>query len=443
MRINLIDLIMALLKYFVNKYFFIIFFLDKQGISLYIIDKLVLNSNKGGGRVKSPQSADISILRNINAKAVVDCIFYENAASRTELAKKLRLSKSSVSSNLAPLLECGAVIETGEGETTQSGGRKPRLLTFNKNVKYILAIDLNATAPLFVLGNMAGEQIAQFSVNVPDAVSEKGYLSLMVNTADLLLKAGGITEKDLFCIGIASPGVFDEGGKQISKNLNFRGAKWKALGLEGLRERYSVPIMLRNDVKSAALGEWNLSCKDRENMLYLSCGQGIGTGLILNGRLFEGSFKAAGEIYNYVDKASFKAGDTVEDIICIQGLLSRMEKEIAAGVKTSLPKSNLTFEDVVKCYSKEDEYTCKRVEGLSRSLNIIIANIVNLLDIDRVIIGGEYQVFTKTISSCFHREFDRLCRVSPTITEGKLNRFAGVQGIFYEARELYFQSICK
>jgi len=393
--------------------------------------------------MNTSQPADISMLRNINAKAVVDCIFYENATSRTELAKKLRLSKSSVSANLAPLLECGAVIETGEGETTQSGGRKPRLLTFNKNVKYILAIDLNATSPLFVLGNMAGEQIAQFSVNVPETVSEKGYINLMENTVDLLLKAGGITEKDLFCIGIASPGVFNDEGKQVSKNINFRGAKWKALGLEGLKEAYNVPIILRNDVKSAALGEWNLSCKDRDNMLYLSCGQGIGTGLILNGKLFEGNFKAAGEIYNYVDKASFKAGDTIEDIICIQGLLSRMETEIAGGVKTSLSKGNLTFEQVAKCYAEGDEYTLEKVKGLSRSLNIIIANIVNLLDIDRVIIGGEYQVFADTIAKCFHNEFDRLCRVAPTITKGELNQFAGVQGIFYEIRELYFQSICK
>ena len=49
-----------------------------------------------------------------------------------------------------------------------------------------------------------------------------------------------------------------------------------------------MEVLVKNDIKTAALGEWTGSAKSTDNMLYFSCGQGIGTGLILDGRLYEG-----------------------------------------------------------------------------------------------------------------------------------------------------------
>ena len=120
--------------------------------------------------MKNPESVDISLVRNINSRAVLDSIFNSDITSRTILAKQLGMSKSSVSSNLAGLIERGIVLEIGEGKSSVVGGRKPQLLTFNKNHKYILAIDLNMTSPLFVLGNLRGEQLGEFSVHIEEGI---------------------------------------------------------------------------------------------------------------------------------------------------------------------------------------------------------------------------------------------------------------------------------
>ena len=78
--------------------------------------------------MKNPESVDISLVRNINSRAVLDSIFNSDITSRTILAKQLGMSKSSVSSNLAGLIERGIVLEIGEGKSSVVGGRKPQLL---------------------------------------------------------------------------------------------------------------------------------------------------------------------------------------------------------------------------------------------------------------------------------------------------------------------------
>ena len=395
--------------------------------------------------MKNPESVDISLVRNINSRAVLDSIFNSDITSRTILAKQLGMSKSSVSSNLAGLIERGIVLEIGEGKSAVVGGRKPQLLTFNKNHKYILAIDLNMTSPLFVLGNLRGEQLVEFSVHIEEGITQEAYLSMMENAVNLLLASRGMSPAELAYIAIAAPGVFDQSGRLCSQNPKYRGVKWKTLDLHAfVRERFGVDVLVKNDIKTAALGEWIGSAKKTDNMLYFSCGQGIGTGLILDGRLYEGSHFAAGEIYNYIDQAGFARGETIEDAICIKGLLARVQRDIAAGEKTALSRTGeLGFGDVVDAYRQGDAYTLRVIDEIAGAVDIIIANIVNLLDIDCVVLGGEYQNFTPAIIRRFQRDFARICRRPPQMLDGVLRQYAGVQGIFYIARDAYFDSICQ
>ena len=180
-----------------------------------------------------------------------------------------------------------------------------------------------------------------------------------------------------------------------------------------------MDVLVKNDIKTAALGEWIGSAKKTDNMLYFSCGQGIGTGLILDGRLYEGSHFAAGEIYNYIDQAGFARGETIEDAICIKGLLARVQRDIAAGEKTALSRTGeLGFGDVVDAYRQGDAYTLRVIDEIAGAVDIIIANIVNLLDIDCVVLGGEYQNFTPAIIRRFQRDFARVCRRPPQMLDG-------------------------
>ena len=394
--------------------------------------------------MRNPESVDISIVRNINSRALLDTVFGCEVTSRSALAKLLGMSKSSVSANLAPLIDCGIIAELGEGEVSVAGGRKPQLISFNKEHKYIIAIDLNMTSPLFVLGNLKGEQLGEFSVNIEEDISQEDYLKMLENAVSLLISSRGIENTDICYIAVAAPGVFDEHSRLCSSNRNYRGVKWKTLDLRSLlEEKFNIPVFIKNDVKTAAWGEWVNSPRKTDNMLYISRGVGIGTGLILEGRLYDGFNHAAGEIYNYIDSSSLKKEETVEDTVCLKWLLDKIENDISNGAKTVLANQmNIGFDNIVAAYRAEDKYVLSVVEEIADKLSILIANFVNLLDIDCVVLGGQYRKFAPTVIARFEEKFSKYCRRTPKILPSILKQYAGVQGLFSIAKNNYFNTVC-
>ena len=90
-------------------------------------------------------------LRAMNQRMILNAIFEKSPTSRTGLSKDLQLSKPAIADNLDDLISSGIVLECGEGEASKGGGRRPRLLRFNKNHRVIIAIELNYKDPIFVL----------------------------------------------------------------------------------------------------------------------------------------------------------------------------------------------------------------------------------------------------------------------------------------------------
>lgn len=97
-------------------------------------------------------------------------------------------------------------------------------------------------------------------------------------------------------IGVSCGGPLDEKGGIILSPPNL--PDWDRVEIvKMLKERFSVPVRLRNDANACALAEWRFGAgQGCENMIFLTCGTGFGGGLILNGKLYAGATGNAGEI---------------------------------------------------------------------------------------------------------------------------------------------------
>lgn len=391
-------------------------------------------------------SVDISILRKINQRAVLEEVYNVSTTSRTALSKSLSMSKPAITANLANLIELGIIQEVGDGAVTANGGRKPKLLSFNKDHRYIVTVDLNYRNPLFVLGNLKNEVISEFSMQVSNETLLESYDSIIKSTIKVFLKSRGLSGKDLACIAIASPGVFDNESRLLSENERYGGVLWGNLDFHRLLgEQFETKVIISNDIKAATLGEWAHGCGNSvENMLYVSCGVGLGLGIILESHLFGGSRFSAGEIYNYTDYSRSLEGLTVEDAVSIQSLLARVRADIAAGTESTLQDVNGTigFENIVDAYGQNDFYVRSLVTQICREIALIAYNGANLLSTDKVVFGGEYVVF----GDCLVSEFQALCRefraFEPSVGITSLGKYAGIHGLLYLAREYYFDRIC-
>ena len=264
----------------------------------------------------------------MNQRIILDTIFEKKITSRTELSNELMISKPAIADNLNDLIEIVIVQEYGEGEVGKSGGRKPRLIRFNKNHKSIIAIELNYKDPIFVLGNLKGDIFNEFSVKISENTNPQVRMELIKNAIHILLNSRELDSENLACIAISSPGVFPDRKELSFANPQFKG--WFDLDLPRfISEEFKVDVLLKNDVNMAAFGESRYGAgRNSQNTLYISCGIGLGCGLILDSKLYEGRFNAAGEIFNNIDPVKLANGSNLEKSIFLSALIRKSQESM-------------------------------------------------------------------------------------------------------------------
>lgn len=404
-----------------------------------------MSNNKPPGAddssLQTNRSISTATVRSVNQRIILEKIFEKHITSRTELSNDLLISKPAIADNLNALLDIGIVQEYGEGEVTKSGGRKPRLIRFNQNHKNIIAIDLNYKDPIFVSGNLRGDIFNEFSVKISENANAQVRIELIKNAIHILLNSKDAGTESLACIAISSPGVFPDKKELSFSNPQFK--EWFDLDLPQLiAEEFKVNVLLKNDVNMAAYGELRYGAgRSSGNILYISCGVGVGAGLILDSKLYEGRFNSAGEIFNTIDPAKL-AGDTnLEKSIYLGALIKKSQESTKKKPSASYSEEVSDFEGIVKAYQDNNPYLIKHLDDIGTELGCVISNIVNLLSIDTVIIGGEYVVFYKTFYEKISRIVKDHCIFTPDIRPSELGRYAGIMGLFAISREHYFNSL--
>jgi len=391
------------------------------------------------------ESVDNNAVREHNQRAILEYIYRIGTTSRAALAKELKMSKPAIADNLEHLIDIGIVKEVGEGESTERGGRRPRLLQFHSNQKYIIVIDLNFSNPLFVLSNLSNEIFCEFNVTVHANAPADSYLSIIENGIRILMDSYNLSAEDLVCVSVASPGMFDFDGNLCSCNPSYNGFPWASIDIRTyLQSSFNIPVIIKNDIKAATLGEWEKCGNMTNDMLYISCGLGLGAGIILNGELLEGNYFTAGELFAYTDAGRLTHGQTIENLICLNHLLFSLEQGVQNGVTTSLKYTDgLTLDDVIVAYKQGDPYVCDSIRSIGRELGIIALNCSTFLSIRSIVFGGEYAVFSELILEEMYKIFAARVNYTPQISISKLGRYAGIYGMLSIARAYYFDFICK
>lgn len=154
-------------------------------------------------------------------------------------------------------------------------------------MKEYIGIDIGGTKCAVVLGNERGEIVRKlrFPTQGRDETLERIFESADELRADRAA-----------AIGVSCGGPLDSRKGVILGPPNLPG--WDEVPIAAmLKERFQVPANLRNDADACAVAEWRFGAgRGCENMIFLTFGTGLGAGLILNGRLYEGACGMAGEV---------------------------------------------------------------------------------------------------------------------------------------------------
>ncbi|MBL8758218.1 MAG: ROK family protein [Phycisphaerae bacterium] len=214
--------------------------------------------------------------------------------------------------------------------------------------------------------------------------------------------AEGVTEacaeakipvKQLGGIGIGAPGAIEphEGIVLQAPNLRWRDVPLAAI----LRKRFGVPVVVDNDVNVAVYGEWKAGAgKGVDDLAGVWLGTGVGGGLVLNGKLYYGTFFTAGEVghtilFPFAPPGSQKLEENCSRTAIVDRLLRlvRVRKSIIPELADN-DLSEVRAKTVSQAFAKGDQVTHDVIENAAELLGIAIANIVTTLSLPRVVLGG-------------------------------------------------------
>ncbi len=308
--------------------------------------------------------------------------------------------------------------------------------------KYYVGIDLGGISAKAGVVDEEGNLLCTVrretsAENPPERTAE--HLAALAEEA---IKKSGIGRERVIAIGVGSPGVIDSARGEVVVWSNFH---WKDVPLSALVFRDSgLPVWLVNDANAAALGEAKYgSGKNCSDSVTVTLGTGVGGGIVLGGKLFEGFRSAGGELGHMVLRRG--------GVRCTCGrrgcfecyasatALKRMTREAIGRHPDSLMRraaptpADVTGKTAFDAAREGDRYAKAVVKKYIGYLGEGIANLVNLLRPEIVIIGGgvsnegEY-LLSRLERVVFRNLYAPLSYAPLSIVRASLGNDAGILG---------------
>ncbi|GAB7387003.1 xylose repressor [Bacillaceae bacterium] len=349
-------------------------------------------------------TGDQFLVKKINKSIVLETIKNKSPLSRAQISEITGLNKGTVSALVNELIDEDLVYEIGPGQS--SGGRRPVLLLFNKNAGHAIGVDLGVNYILAVLTNLQGEVLEERTVPL-NSLAYDSVLETLKQTLRELVASAPLSTYGITGIGVGVPGIVDDQGKILfAPNLH-----WKDINLKAaLEETFNVPVTIDNEANAGALGEKKFGAgKDVSNLIYVSAGIGIGTGIIINNELFRGAQGFSGEMGHTIIEVNGKkcrCGNrgcwelyASENALLesVRSLFLPEEREQAYG------PSDLSIEDVRKWAENDDPRIINILTQVGEYLGIGLTNIINTFNPEAVIIGNRLTKLERWLANPLQR----------------------------------------
>jgi predicted NBD/HSP70 family sugar kinase len=303
--------------------------------------------------------------------------------TRADLAARTGLGRASVAQRVDALLGDDLIREAGGAPPTR--GRPPLRLVFNAGSGLTLAADVGAIQARLALTDLAGQPRAERRVELSVADGPEPVLAAIRAGFERLLAETGAPRERVRAIGIGVPGPVEHAtGQPVSPPIM---PGWDGYSIpERLRTSFEIPVLVDNDVNIMALGEHATGWRQRENLLFVKVGTGIGCGIIVNGQIHRGAEGAAGDI-GHVRVAGY------EEAVCECGNLGCLEA-VAGGraLARAAREQGLAAgngRDVVALAREQQPAAVRLVRDAGRRLGQVLAGFVNGLNPSVIVVGGD------------------------------------------------------
>ncbi len=263
----------------------------------------------------------------------------------------------------------------------------------------ILGVDLGGTSLRVLVADGRNKVLSVEKERIDPDASVASLIKDIAGAARKAVAKAGLPWQKVRALSVGAPGAVDPERGIVYKAPNLG---WENVPLgRSLQKHLSLPAFVENDVNAGTIGEYVLGAgRGTQDMIGIFVGTGIGGGLVIRGELHEGCRGAAGEIgHIVVERQGPRCGCGNRG--CVEALASRtaMERDvrraIRSGVKSVIPEimkerkhRRMTSSIIARALGRNDPLMLRVFKRAQFYLGILVANLVNTIDPEVVVIGG-------------------------------------------------------
>ena len=324
-----------------------------------------------------------SLMRQINERRVIDTLRSNGVLHAAEIARHIGLSRTTTAEILRDLVDFNLIREVEPGE---SDSKRARLVyEAISDLKVSLAIDIGTRFIRASIGDLNLVTRSEVSISV-NSLKLSDLTKTIHQAVDKALKESGFKLKDVAAITVGTPGVVDQktGIVSIAGTI---GSLDDVNLADLIKTEFGIYPTVENDINLVTVGEQSAGHGvGIDNFAVLSVGSGLGSGIVLNGKLHRGHRGAAGEVF-YVPfgdphdthrSATNPSGDRIAEIT----------RELAKKFKKSTLVEPYSTIEILKAAKDGDPLGRAVIELEAERIALYVAAISAIVDVELVVLSG-------------------------------------------------------
>lgn len=411
-------------------------------------------------KAKTKSKNSLHSLKRKNRQEVLDVLRTSGPRPISELTLRTKLSKATVTNIIDFFLSEGLVLARGKGASGEDGGKRPVLYAFNPDYRSVFCVKIDEDHMLAALTNLEGKIIASHGAFYDSGTSLDRILGLVRETFRTLIRRQDFEVGKCAAAVVGIHGVIDS-----ERGVCFISPHFSGWGTDiPFRDRIAaflpddMPVYVDNWIHYHAYGEIRLLPKKVDRFFLIGTDRdGLGGGLIIDGRIYRGFGSLAGEIgHIVVDFGENAALCTCGGSGCFEAsvahprLLARAKGEVKKHRKSTLHSQfarngEIAFADVAEAADAGDAFARTVIDWAAGYFALAVNNIMQVCDPELVLIQGAYaqagRYFLESVAAKIQKVSLLGIRKNLQIAYSQLGDEGTIIGAGYYAADEHFATI--
>jgi len=390
--------------------------------------KRSINSNSG----------NIQIKKRLQKRQILRLLYLNGSMSAVAIGQAINASIPTVVKLIEELIASGLIQKSGLGKS--GGGRRPQLYELISDARYILTIVVGRDRTRIALLNLRNAIVAEIACKTSSLDNAARAMNQIHRQAIQLMRDNAVEHERILGVGLGIPGLVDSERGIGYTTFNFGDVPAK----ERFENLFKLPVLIENDARMLAVGEWKFgSAKGNDNVICVNIGQGIGLGMILNGKIYRGVAGFSGEFGHIQierDGRLCHCGKRgcLETVASATVLAEEAWNAVRQGAQTKLNEmmngniENIDAQLIIKAAHEGDQFSINLLAGIGENIGFGLATIIHLMNPGVIVLAGQLAEAGKYLKDPVELSLNRYCiesiRQKTAIVVSALHAEAGIYG---------------